>query len=288
MAKPAPTTTLKKPQLETKAIQTKPEQAVAKVETSTAVAIHDSNNAFAEFENAGLENIKSTDILIPRISILQDLSPQVKDNKPEYIQGAKVGMICDVGTGQLIGDELIFVPVHYMKVWLEWYPRKSGKGLAAIHGDPDILDRCTVNDKRQYTTEDGNLVSETAQLFGLDITNGSISQVFLPFSSTQIKKCKRLLFLATSERIQTSKGEITPPLFYRSYIMTSVAESNSEGDWHGWKIERGLPIPELPNFKAVMESAIKMRKQIESGIVKADMSGEEEEHSAARKDEGAM
>jgi hypothetical protein len=234
---------------------------------------------FADFENAGLENIKSTDILIPRISILQDLSPQVKENRPEYIHGAKVGMICDIGTGQLIGEELIFVPVHYAKVWLEWFPRKSGKGLAGIHDDPKILARCTQNDKNQHFTADGNLVSETSQLFGLDITHGNSRQVFVPFASTQIKKCKRLLTLATSERLQTSKGEITAPLFYRSYIMTSVLESNSEGDWHGWKIDRGLPILELPNSKSILSAAIKMREQIKSGLAKADLSEEVDERA---------
>lgn len=241
----------------------------------TALMDASANDAFAAFANAGLENVKTSDVLIPRIAILQDMSPQIKEEKPEYIDGAKRGMICDVGTGQLMGSEFLFVPVHYQKVWLEWYPRKSGKGLAHIHNDPAILDECVLNEKRQPFLENGNYISETAQLFGLDVTEGGCRQVFIPFSSTQLKKCKRLLTLATSERIHTSRGEITPPLFYRSYIMGTVGESNSEGDWFGWKIERGLPINMLENVRTIMEAAVRMRQQIDEGSIRADMSAEE-------------
>jgi hypothetical protein len=258
-------------------------------ETGTALVDATANDVFAAFANAGFENVKTSDILVPRITILQDMSPQIKLEKPEFIEGAKRGMVCDVGTGQLMGDGFLFVPVHYMKVWLEWFPRKSGKGLATIHTDPTIIDQCVLNEKRQPFLENGNYISETAQLFGLDVTDGGCRQVFIPFSSTQLKKSKRLLTLALAERIMTSRGEITPPLFYRSYIMSTVAESNSEGDWFGWKIERGMTITELLNSQRIMEAAIKMRKQIDDGAIKADMSADEAmDNASASHYEGAM
>lgn len=263
----------------------------ADVGKTTALATTTDNDVFAAFAGAGMENVKSTDILIPRIGILQALSPQVSEIKPEYIDGAKPGMICDIGTGILIGDNLLFVPVHYAKVWLEWFPRKSGKGLAFIHSDPRILEQTVPDEKNRPFLANGNYISETAQLFGLEVDEHCrVRQVFIPFASSQIKKCKRLLTLATSERIMTSAGEITPPLFYRSYAMGIVHESNSEGDWFGWKIERGPAITELPEPKRIMEAAIKMRQQIDEGIVKADMSSDEamEAMSASHSEEGKM
>lgn len=259
--------------------------------TGTALVSAEANDIFAQFAGAGMENIKATDILIPRIGILQALSPQVSSVKPEYIQGAQPGMICDIGTGQLIGESMLFVPVHYTKVWLEWYPRKSGKGLAAIHADARILDECTYDERRRPFLPNDNYVSETAQLFGLMLDEeGRVRQAFIPFASTQIKKCKRLLTLATGERVMTSRGEITPPLFYRAYIFNTVHESNSEGDWHGWKIERGPAVTETPNPPRVIEAAIKMRRQIDEGIVKADMTSDEamEAMSAANAEDGRM
>lgn len=248
---------------------------------STALAAApEGNDLFADYAGAGFENVKQSDILVPRITILQDMSPQIKEEKPEFIEGAKRGMICDVGIGQLLGEAIMFVPVHYVKVWLEWYPRKSGQGLAAIHSNPAILDECSLNEKRQPFLPNGNYIAETAQWFGLDVTDGGCRQVFIPFGSTQLKKSKLLLTLAQGERITVFKGkpnerEIMPPLFYRSYIMGTVGESNSEGDWFGWKIDRGLPIEQLPHFRRIGEAAVMMRTQIDDGAIRADMSAEE-------------
>lgn len=236
------------------------------------------NDLFGAYAGAGMENVTLADILIPRFSILQDLSPQLKDSKPEYIEGAKAGQICDVGTGEVIGEVLIFVPVHYAKVWLEWWPRKSGKGLAAIHHDPSIMEKTVKNeDTGLNILKNGNSVAETHQLYGLALLgpNQTPRQSFIPFGGSQIKKCKKLLTMATSERIMTSQGEINPPLFYRYYVFSVAPESNVQGDWHGWKMERGDPITSLPNAKTIMSMALKMREQIDAGIIKADMSQED-------------
>lgn len=264
---------------------------VVSSQTSTAIATTEYDDVFADYAGAGLENVKASDLLIPRISILQDLSPQVKEEKPEYIEGAKRGMICDIGTGQLLGDTFIFVPVHYAKVWLEWFPRKSGKGLAAIHHDPEILNQCTQNEKGQPFLPNGNYIAETSQLFGLDLTGGACRQVFVPFASTQIKKAKKLLNMALAERIEVKGREFTPPLFYRSYIMSTVGESNSEGDWFGWKIERGPAVRDMEHAGRIVREAMKMREMIDGGLLKADMSAEEalDASSAARyAEEGKM
>jgi hypothetical protein len=55
---------------------------------TTALAVAGDNDLFADYADAGFENVTNNDILIPRISILQDLSPQVKEEKAEYIEGA--------------------------------------------------------------------------------------------------------------------------------------------------------------------------------------------------------
>lgn len=247
------------------------------------LAVHEDNDVFAEYAGAGLENVTLQDILIPRIGILQQLSPQLKKGKPEYNEHAKEADIYDLGMGEIIGDAVPFVPVHYSKVWLEWWPRSTGKGLANIHLTNTVLEQCgTGEDGRSDNViktgeRKGNLIQETHQLFGLALIgeNFSIRQCFIPFASTQIKKCKRIITFANAEKIMTSKGEITPPLFFRYYILSSQPESNTSGDWHGWSVERGTPISELPNARSIMAAAIEMRKQVESGAAYADMSQED-------------
>jgi len=238
----------------------------------------------------GLENVTTDDLLIPRITILQGLSPQVVPSKPEYDENAKVGQIYDVGMQESFGDELLIIPVHFVKQWLEWAPRSSGKGLIAIHDTNAVIDKCERNERNQPITNEGNLIQETAQFFCLNLTADG-RKSFLPMASTQLKKAKRLLTLASSEKITRQDGsEFTPPLFYRSYKMTTVPESNSEGDWIGWKIERGMSVDQFPDWQKTMEEINNFRESIIKGEAKGDIQSMAEEASQASNsgDNGAM
>ncbi len=227
---------------------------------------------FAGVAGDGLENVGSRDLIIPRITILQALSPQVQPKKPEYIQGAQIGDICDVGTQEIFESPLVFLPVHYVKQYLEWAPRSTGKGLIKVHDDAAILDECTRDEKNRPITADGNLIAETAQFFGLNISAGG-RRCFLPLASTQLKKARRWLTLATSEKLRREDGTtFTPPLFYRTYNLSTVDEGNADGDWAGWKIERGSALVELDGWKDTYQEAMDFRDSIKKGDVRGDVS----------------
>jgi hypothetical protein len=230
---------------------------------------------FASVAGDGLENVGARDLIIPRITILQALSPQVQPKKPEYIQGAAIGDICDVGTQEIFDSPLVFLPVHYVKQYLEWAPRSTGKGLVKVHEDPAILDECIPDEKKRPTTKDGNLIAETAQFFGLNISAGG-RRCFLPLASTQLKKARRWLTLATSEKLRREDGSsFTPPLFYRTYNLSTVDESNPEGDWAGWKIERGATLQEMEGWKELYAEAMAFRDSIKKGEVRGDVASEQ-------------
>lgn len=214
----------------------------AAAQTSVASYVDD----FGNMAGAGMEKVGASDLLIPRIAILQELSPQVKPKKAEYIDGAEIGDICNLGTGDLYEAPFFFLPVYYRKDYLEWAPRSSGKGLVAVHTNPAILDRCIRNEKNQPILPNGNYVAETAQFFGFNLTDGRTERCFIPMASTQLKKGRRWLTMATGERLVRGDGtEFTPPLFYRTYKLGVGDESNNEGEWKGWTIERGDALPEL-------------------------------------------
>jgi hypothetical protein len=255
-------------------------QEVAVAEKSNAVVVAD--QAFEAFAGEGLENVTSRDLIIPRLTILQALSPQVQPKKPEYINGAKVGDICDVGTQEIFEAPLLFLPVHYIKQYLEWAPRSSGKGLVKIHDDASILDLCKPDEKNRPTTPDGNYIAETAQFFGLNMSAGG-RKCFLPMASTQLKKARRWLTLATSEKVQRADGStFTPPLFYRVYNLSVVDESNAEGDWSGWKVERGDRLQDMgDNWRDHYNEAIAFRDSLKRGEVRGDIGAEEESSSEA-------
>lgn len=229
---------------------------------------------FDQFEGAGLENVGASDLLVPRISILQALSPQLKSSKTEFIKGASAGEICDVGIGETFPDGILFLPVYYRKDYLEWAPRSSGKGLINIHTNPNILDETTRDDKNKPILPNGNYVAETAQFFGFNLTADG-RQSFLPMASTQLKKARQWLTLATGEKLSRADGSsFQPPLFYRTYMLTTAEESNAEGDWFGWKVERSLTLPELEaeghDWRELMNWAGLFKQSLERGQSKGD------------------
>lgn len=259
--------------------------AVTEAQASLPTNIDDDFSAHA---GAGMENVGSSDLLVPRLGILQALSPQVKKQKAEYIPGAEEGLIADLGTGELFPDGVWFLPVHYRKDYLEWAPRDSGKGLVAVHSDPAILDRCTRDDRNRPVLPNGNYIAETAQFFGLNLSAGR-RMCFIPMTSTQLKKARRWNTLAMGEKLKRADGsEFTAPLFYRTYNLTTAAESNNDGDWSGWVIARGLALPEISqeehgmDWRSIKAEALAFRESLAKGAARADLAEE------PTSDEGAM
>lgn len=249
---------------------------------------------FAAHEGGGMAGVTARDLLVPRLSILQSLSPQLKRSRPEYVEGAQEGMICDVGTGDLFVEGVSFLPVLYRKEWLEWAPRDSGKGLVGFHTNISVLDRCTPNHKGQPVLENGNRIIETAQFFGLNLTAGN-RRCFVAMASTQLKRARRWITLATGERLLRPDGTTyMPPLWYRTYLLSSAEESNAGGAWHGWRINRDLPLPQLAaplNWRELKADAIDFANELAKDDVRGDLSAEplaEDASHAYRNDEGAM
>ncbi len=237
---------------------------------SIAVA-SDLHSRMEAMASEGLENVTAKDLLIPRIAILQSLSPQVIKSKPEFMPEAKVGDICDVGLQELIDQPLIFVPVYYMKQYLEWAPRASGKGLVKIHDTAEVLEHAKSDERNRPVLANGNYIAETAQIYGLNVS-ADLRKSFIAMSSTQLKKARRWMTLATSEKLKRKDGsEYTPALFYRSYKLTTVTESNNDGTWEGWKIERGDAIEDMERSERIFNDAVDLRDAIKQGRVKADL-----------------
>lgn len=229
---------------------------------------------FEQYANSGMEEVGARDVLIPRVGILQSLSPQVKPQRAEYIKGAKEGMICDIGTGELIGDKLHFLPVKYNKVWVEWAPRDTKRGIVRIHPTDDILAQCGVNDRNQPITEDGNLIAETAQFFGFNLDR-DMRASFLPMASTQLKIGRKWMTLATGEKLSRKDGSKYPaPIFYRSYELTTVPTSDGDNDWFLWKVERSFSVPELfpdaEKMRAVLSDCKLFQDQLDQGAKRGD------------------
>lgn len=238
---------------------------------NTAVALPGA--AFEEFAGAGMENITSKDLVIPRLTILQALSPQLVKTKPEYIKGAEAGNFCNVATNDTF-ESLKVIPCFYQRVLLEWAPRESGQGLVHNHGsDSSILEQCEQDEKRRYFLPNGNQIIETATFFVLDISTGAPVKAFIPLSSTQLKAARKWNTMMAAEKLERANGSMfTPPMFFRAWTVTAKNESNNQGDWFGWGFEAAEPVLELDPGQGLLNEAIEYYKQSSSGAAVVDPS----------------
>lgn len=195
---------------------------------------------WSQYESTGLEHVSSDDLGIPFLEIIQDGSPEYKTSHPKHpekkIEGVKVGDIVDTLARAIIPQPVLFVPCLYQKLFVEWTPRERGGGIVRTHATPEILAECKRNEKGQDCLRNGNIVVTTAYFFGLKL-NGEHKPAIISLTSTQLKKARLWLNLATAIKVDTPKGKITPPMFSHKYSLTTGPESNEKGSWFGWKIE---------------------------------------------------
>ena len=244
-----------------------------------------------EDQGSGAEGMDSQDFMIPRISLLQQMSPQVNKRDGEYVEGAEAGDIFNTVTRTATsGDKgIMVVPIKYRRAYIEWKPRTSGGGFIRDHGnDSEILDKCEQDKETyRYITEDGNEIVTTAEYYVFTINGEGIYEpALLSMTGSQLKKSRRWNSMMNQLKIKTSSGTMfSPALFYSGYQLTTVPEENDKGTWFGWEVEmlhgaNGGIIENVDNGTEIYMAARSFKDSIQQGQVKGTpeetSSGEEE------------
>lgn len=206
-------------------------------------------SVMAEDAGTGMEGTDRESFAIPFLRVLQKISPQVDEADAAYIEGAKGGMLLNTVTGKVYDGKtgVTFLPSAYQRRFIQWAPRGSGQGYRGEYLPEDITKMRAAGeidevDGRMMIGDD-RLV-DTRSHFGLVIDDdGSVNQVVLPLSSTQIKKSKQLMSMLSAARVQG----VNPPTWMNRIKVTTVLESNDQGSWYGVRFEADgfIDSPEL-------------------------------------------
>jgi hypothetical protein len=224
----------------------------------------------------GTENVKAQNILIPRLVILQALSPQVNKKKAEYIDGAEVGDFCNTATGDIYKQSVTIIPVYFITNYLEWM--KNRGGLVNNFGDdPTCLQKTMKNEKFQNILPNGNMIVETAQWYCLLSVGGTWERIFFPMFSTNLKHSRKWLTLIQSERVPSNAGLWKPPLFWRSWQLSVVDTSNDQGDWFTFKPEKRDTVLELDPSRNILNLCMAFYSDLSSNKVKGDIGAPQDE-----------
>lgn len=112
-----------------------------KEEVKVPATVNPSANLPAHLQGgkkAKLGNLDNSDRIVPRVKLLQAISPEVAEsNQP----GAKAGVFWHTLAGESLGERLKFVPIVIRKTIALWSPRNDDRGILArssdcIHWDP--------------------------------------------------------------------------------------------------------------------------------------------------------
>lgn len=210
------------------------------------------------------------DSLIPMVTLLQQLSPQLKPNNEKYVRGAKMGDILLKGAlNPLVkGDEGIVVqPCAFQKAYVEWVPRSKGGGFVARHDamPMDVVQKPDPeNDRRvkNIRTSNGNEVIETRYHFVR--INGA--PYVIPFTSTGHTTSREWTNLMKT----FGQGA---PAWAALYRLTPALRTKGDQEWFVFKVEpvnwvdsEGEFLAGEALFKAVMSGAKMAEEPDEEGM----------------------
>ena len=203
----------------------------------------------------GSENVGADDLVIPRLELVQDLSPCRKKSDPNYIDGIEEGMLYNNVTRQNYGTEALVIPVYFRKEWLIWKDRTEGGGFRGAFPTE------TEAKMAMADLEDGDKceVVDTAQHFCLLIQpeTGKVEEIVISMNKSKMKVSRKWNSL-----IRMNGGDS----FARIYRIGTVSEKNSKNqDYYNLVVApAGFPSKEL------YDRAEKLYDAIASGSVQVN------------------
>lgn len=236
-----------------------------KVDTKAMILMGDKHDAadLAHLQNTqgrGNENVGVEDLVVPRLIVLQALSPELEQGNAKYIAGAKAGDLVNSVTGKVYGSKVYIVPVDYSKQWLVWRDRKQGGGFFGAF--PDQIAAQARADE-EGGKEKGVEVMDTPTHLCLlvDFDSNSIDEIILSMPRTKAKVSRQwnsMIRLAGGDR------------FSKVYAVSTALEKNKRQEaYHNFVIaSSGMPA------KPLYQRAEKLYMQVKSGgrTIKMDTS----------------
>lgn len=212
----------------------------------------------------------SSEMQIPFVRLLQPLSPQLNKKKSEYIEGASSGDAFNNVTGQYWDGEegITVVPCFQTTKYLEFVPRDMGGGFRGEIAPTDPILQRTERQGSKEILPTGNELVKSDQHFCLVVDeDGMFQPVVIDMKSTQLKVSRRWKTMISMNRAKHPKtgALFTPPVFATMWKLRSVEESNDQGSWSNWSVEKvGL----VENRELLLEAKA-FRDSVVAGEVKA-------------------
>lgn len=189
----------------------------------------------------GSEDVTINDLVLPRVEVLQALSPQLKKTDPQYIPNAEQGIIFNTVSGDLYGSQITIVPVVFKREFILWQSRKSGGGFRGAFATAEEAE-----DERQSLENPGDLeVVETHVNFVLIVhPDGRTEEAVLSWSKSK-RKCSR--------KLNSLVQMVNADRFARMYKITAVPVNGPKGEYWSFDVSP-IGFVSRPLYDAAMKS----------------------------------
>lgn len=181
-----------------------------------------------EGSGRGNENVTTDDLVIPRLEIVQAISPAVIKNDPKFIKGAAAGMLNNSVTRQLYGESVTVIPVFFNVQWLVWRDRKLAKEKKISAEGGFFGSYKTEIEAQRVAEENGGaakavIVQDTPThlVLLLNSETGEADEIMIPMPRTKAKISRQWNSL-----IKLSGGD----RFSRAYTVSTAGEKNKDGE----------------------------------------------------------
>tara|TARA_R100001369_G_scaffold91183_1_gene131887 strand:+ start:522 stop:1316 length:795 start_codon:yes stop_codon:yes gene_type:complete len=241
-------------------------EAVAQ-KKKTEVVASSLSSILEEEAGAGLENFTTDDMQIPFIRILQALSPQLNKQDSLYIKGAEQGDIFNTVSQEVYKAEqgVFVVPCYFEKKFLEFALRSSGGGFIRELSSDDKDISLTTREGAAELLPSGNELVRTHQhlIIAMNPETKESAPAVLDMKKTQLKVSRRWNTVKNSVRLPSGKPM---PLYGTAWTIKTVAESNDQGSWYNYKIDRMTEI--TAGLESMMMDARAMYQSFRKGEIK--------------------
>jgi len=171
--------------------------------------------------NLGNENVSSSDVQVPRATLLQAMSPELKKTHSKYIPGAEAGKIA---VGDQLYDSVNLMNLYYEKEWTIFDANR--RFVATFGSQTEAQNYIEVNglDPNQ------NRIVETAKHACLQVNDEGVvmGPVVVLMSSTKLR---------ISQEWNTKIIQTNAPRFGSIWKLGVAEETNPKGTFYNFTID---------------------------------------------------
>lgn len=185
----------------------------------------------------GFEDLDASTMSIPFIRVAQANSPELSKQDTKYIKGLETGYIFNTVTKEVFGESLLFTPIKFEHVRMEW--KQDRGGYVGVHRVEDAMkiavDALDASGRLNYLdwhTPEGNILSDTYNYYIVIYDKEEKVKpqlVILSLSATMLKEGRKMNTSMANMRLPN--GQPVAPRF-QMWKAISTFNKNDSGSWY--------------------------------------------------------